>query len=170
MSKAFTRENDDAESETVPTRAEVPGEGRRYMTADGAERLRKELASLEERLRQPEHAGDRDEDARQELRRTKARAQTIAETLTRVDIVANADSPVNEVRFGLWVTIRHEDGAEDEYRLVGGDEVDLDGNSISWLSPLAQALMGRKVGDVVRFHAPAGEKVLRIVRIRPVAL
>ena len=168
MSKAFTRENDDAESETIPARAEIEGGGRRYITADGAERLRNELAGLEERLR--EHAGDEDEDARQTSRRIKARIQTIAETLARVEVVPNSDGPSNEVRFGLCVTIRHEDGVEDEYRLVGVDEVDLEGSSISWLSPLAQALMGRKVGEVVRFQAPAGEKVLRIVRIRPVAL
>lgn len=169
MSKAFTRENDDAESGTAPARAEVLGGGRRYMTADGAERLRKELASLEERLLQKENAGDLDEETRQELRRIKARMQAIAGTLASADIVANADGPVSEVRFGLFVTIRHPDGTEDEYRLVGVDEVDLDGTTISWVSPLAQALLGRRAGDVVRFEAPAGERVLQIVRIRSAA-
>lgn len=95
---------------------------------------------------------------------------TIGETLTRAEIVANAEGAVDIVRFGLFVTIRHEDGSEDDYRLVGVDEVDLDERSISWLSPLAQALLGRKVGDVVRFQAPAGEQVLRIERIRTAAL
>ena len=168
MSKAFTRENDDAESEPIPARAAIESGGRRYMTADGAERLRNELAVLEERLR--EHAGGGEEDARQTSRQIKARMQAIAETLACVEVVPNGDGPSNEVRFGLCVTIRHEDGAEDEHRLVGVDEVDLEGSSISWLSPLAQALMGRKVGEVVRFQAPAGEKVLRIVRIRSAAL
>lgn len=168
MSKAFTRENDDAESETIPARVEIESGGRRYITADGAERLRNELAVLEGRLR--EHAGDEDEDARQTSRRMKARMQAIAETLARVEVVPNGDGPSGEVRFGLCVTIRHEDGAEDEYRLVGVDEVDPAGSSISWLSPLAQALMGRKMGEVVRFQTPAGERVLRIVRIRPLSL
>ena len=99
-------------------------------------------------------------------RRINARRQAIADILGRADVVANAEGPANELRFGLFVTIRHEDGAEDEYRLVGVDEVDPEGGSISWLSPLAQALMGGKVGDVVRFHAPVGEKILQIVRIR----
>jgi transcription elongation factor GreB len=169
MSKAFTRENDDTESETAPARAEVSGDGRRYMTADGAERLRKELESLEERLHHKEDDGGLDEESRQELRRIKARMQTVAGTLARADIVANGDGPVSEVRFGLFVTVRHPDGTEDEYRLVGVDEVDLDGIAISWMSPLAQALLGRRVGDVVRFETPAGERILRIVRIRSVA-
>jgi transcription elongation factor GreB len=168
MSKAFTRENDDAESETAPTRAEVSVGARRYMTADGAERLRKELASLEERMLPKEDDEDLEEEARRELRRVKTRMQTIAGTLASADIVANADGPVSEVRFGSFVTVRHPDETEDEYRLVGVDEVDLDGTAISWVSPLAQALLGRRVGDVVRFEAPVGERILRIVRIRSV--
>lgn len=136
------------------------------MTADGAERLRREIAALEEQRLRLEETSSADADGRHELRRINARRQAIAETLARADVVANADGSTNEVRFGLFITIRHEDGAEDEYRLVGVDEVDPEGGSISWLSPLAQALMGGKVGDVVRFHAPVGEKILQIVRIR----
>jgi len=166
MSKAFTRENDDMEPEIPPARAEVPKGGRRLMTADGAERLRCEAAALEEQRLRLEETSGTDADARQELRRINARRQAIADILGRADVVANAEGPANELRFGLFVTIRHEDGAEDEYRLVGVDEVDPEGGSISWLSPLAQALMGGKVGDVVRFHAPVGEKILQIVRIR----
>jgi transcription elongation factor GreB len=166
MSKAFTRENDDAEPEMPPARAEVPSGGRRLITADGAERLQGEVAALEQKRVRLEETSPADADARQELRRINARRQAIAETLAQADVVANADGATNEVRFGLFVTIRHEDGAEDEYRLVGLNEVDPESGLISWLSPLAQALLGRKAGDVVRFHAPVGEKVLKIVRIR----
>lgn len=165
MSKAFTRENDDADSEAPPARAEIADAGRRYMTADGAERLRKELAELEERRQRLGEEGRSDEGIRRERQRLNARRQAMAEILARADVVANAEGPASEVRFGLWVTIRHEDGMEDEYRLVGLDEIDLEEKAISWLSPLAQALMGKKAGELVRFEAPAGEKVLRIVRI-----
>ena len=66
----------------------------------------------------------------------------------------------------MFVMIRDGDGMEDEYRIVGVDEVDLEAGWISWLSPLSKALIGRKVGEIVRFHAPAGKRNLQILRLR----
>ena len=163
MSKAFTRENDDIEEETALSKATLPIGSRNYMTADGAERLKNELAALLGRRRQFEEAG---EDGREELRRTNVRIQTLSQTLANADVVPPSGEPIGEVRFGTFVTIRDDDGTEDEYRIVGADEVDFGAGWISWLSPLAKALIGRKVDEIVRFLAPVGEKKLRIVRIR----
>jgi transcription elongation factor GreB len=157
MSKAFTRENDELEVEATFPRSSLPVGTPNYMTADGAERLRQCLASLAE---------SRSHQEGEVLRRTNGRMHAISQKLTEADVVSISQEQGNEVRFGCYVTVRDGDGNDDEYRIVGVDEVDLDPDWISWRSPLAQALLGRKVGELVRFRAPAGERELRIVRVR----
>jgi len=166
MSKAFTRENDDAVEEAAFSKAELPSGTRNYMTADGAERLQRELTALSGRKRQQEEMED-GETVRDDLRRTTARIQALSQRLAGADVVTMSDGPVDEVRFGMFVTIRDSNGTEDEYRIVGVDEVDLEAGWISWLSPLAKALIGKKAGEIARFQAPVGEKSFRIVSIRP---
>lgn len=167
MSKAFTREDDDSmEDAALPRAVTLPSGTSNRMTADGAERLRKEMAALAEqkaRLAESEEG----EIGRDELRRVTARIQALSQRLADAEVVAIPDGQCDEVRFGMCVTIRDADGAEDEYRIVGVDEVDFEAGWISWLSPLARAVMGRKVGDVVQFQAPGGEKQLHIIAIRP---
>ena len=69
------------------------------------------------------------------------------------------------VRFGATVTIRESNGAEVYYRIVGADEADLDRDWVSWLSPIARALLTARIGQRVRFNVPDGEKELEIVRV-----
>jgi transcription elongation factor GreB len=69
------------------------------------------------------------------------------------------------VRFGATVLVRRSDGEEDNYRIVGVDEIDLDRGWVSWLSPIAKALMNARVGEQVRFKFPSGEEQLEIVRV-----
>jgi len=173
MSKAFTRENDDSNEEAALSRAStLPSGARNRMTADGAERLQKELAALAEQKARLEETGE-GEISRDELRRVTARMQALSQKLADAEVIAipeNRSGEVrlgNEVRFGMFVTLRDADGMEDEYRLVGVDEVDFEAGWISWLSPLAQAIVGKKVGDAVQFHAPAGEKKLHIIAVHP---
>ncbi|EDY18405.1 GreA/GreB family elongation factor [Chthoniobacter flavus Ellin428] len=167
MSKAFTRESDDSGEEAALSRAStLPSGARNRMTVDGAERLQKELAVLADQKAQLEETGE-GEISRDELRRVTSRMQALSQRLADAEVIAISESRGDEVRFGMFVTIRDAGGVEDEYRIVGVDEVDLEAGWISWLSPLAQAIVGRKIGDVVQFQAPAGEKKLHIVAVRP---
>lgn len=68
------------------------------------------------------------------------------------------------VRFGSTVKVR-QNGEEEVYRIVGVDEIDLDQNHISWLSPLARALMSHRAGEEIQFRAPSGIQRLRIESI-----
>jgi transcription elongation factor GreB len=167
MSKAFTRENDDAGEESALSRAStLPSGARNRMTADGAERLQKELAALADRKARLEETGE-GEISRDELRRVTSRMQALSQRLADAEVIAISESRDDEVKFGMFFTIRDAEGVEDEYRIVGVDEVDFEVGWISWLSPLAQAIIGKKVGDVVQFWAPAGARKLRVVAIRP---
>jgi transcription elongation factor GreB len=69
------------------------------------------------------------------------------------------------VRFGACVTVRESDGGEASYRIVGVDESDADKNWVSWMSPIAKALLNRKRGEQVRFKFPSGEETLEIIEI-----
>ena len=67
--------------------------------------------------------------------------------------------------FGATVSIRESSGDAVNYRIVGADETGFDGSHISWMSPIARALMGARVGDVVHFETPAGDEQLQVIGI-----
>ena len=68
--------------------------------------------------------------------------------------------------FGATVTVCDAEGCESTYQIVGIDEADAGKGMISWISPLARALLKAREGDTVRFHSPAGPRELEIVKIR----
>lgn len=158
MSKAFTREDDDAPEPVVPLRASamLPAGARNYLTADGAERMRAEWARLRE-----EHSALPVEDRAARERRMAELQQTLASA----EVVHAEAEPADRVRFGATVTVREEDGAVAAYRIVGVDEVDAERGWVSWLSPLARALMNARTGQRVVFRSPAGERALVVVRV-----
>jgi transcription elongation factor GreB len=79
-----------------------------------------------------------------------------------------ADVPANQekVAFGATVIIRHGNGEEAAYHIVGVEEADPEREAISWISPLARALLLRRPGDKVRFQSPAGGEELTILSVR----
>lgn len=159
MSKAFTRESDDSGDDEFPSiRPPLPPGTTNYITREGAERLKQRLDDLLEKKRQSSGVSDSD------LRKLDAKIRTLQQILGSVVVsqpVANPD----KVAFGTTVRIRHESGEEETYRIVGVEEADPENGSISWLSPLAKALLSRKVGDKVRFRSPAGQDELSVLII-----
>ena len=87
----------------------------------------------------------------------------LEESLQSAEIVSPPEGPAEVVRFGTTVTVRESDGSEATYRIVGVDEIDIDRGWVSWLSPIAKALLN---GQRVRFKFPSGEETLEIVDIR----
>jgi transcription elongation factor GreB len=167
MSKAFTRESDDAPEESLPSRigAALPEGARNYLTADGAERFRAELQRLAEE--RASLTGDVDDpEAKRRLRALDQRMIGLEEMLSSAEIVSPGDCDPDEVCFGSAVTVREPDGTEYDYRIVGVDEIDADRGWVSWNAPIARALMKAKRGERVPFRFPNGEKTLEIVAIR----
>ncbi len=80
-------------------------------------------------------------------------------------VVDPAAQPAGEVRFGARVTVEDEDGETRGFTIVGEDEADAAAGKVSWLSPLARALAGGRVGDVVTWRRPAGDLELEITAI-----
>jgi transcription elongation factor GreB len=159
MSKAFTREDDDAPDERVRPRPNpsLPPGATNWVTADGFKRFQDELQSLHE-----QRSGSTWN------REKEQRLADLEYLLSTAEVVAASGEPSNEVRFGSVVTVRDEAGDEQKYRIVGLDETDLDRGRVSWLSPIARALMGTRLGQRVKFRFPAGEKELLITVITEV--
>jgi transcription elongation factor GreB len=167
MSKAFTREETDGPDipEPPPLVAVLPAGAKNYITAKGAQSLRDELARLVNTVRPSLAAATENPDAKRQLVSLDQRIHRLEESLQSAEVVAPPEGEASAVRFGATVTIRETNGEESIYRIVGVDETDIDRGWVSWLSPIARALMNAKVGDRVRFRIPSGETELEVVAV-----
>ena len=115
--------------------------------------------------------GDRSENAeyiygKRRLREIDRRVRFLSKRLDEVTIVSEPPSHPDRVFFGAWVTLEDDDGVRHTYRIVGGDEHDVDKGWISLDAPVAKALMGKRVDDAVLVRAPRGEVEYTILEIR----
>jgi len=166
VSKAFTRESDEARGDDVaPLRPLVPPGVKRYITKEGADRLREQANALLEEKRAlvgGDSAGGTDTTPR--VRRIEAAIQRMQQVLASV-MVAEPPADPGKVGFGASVQVRDQDGEEETYQIVGPDEADPNQGRISSFSPLARALVNRLPGETVRFSSPAGERELSILAV-----
>jgi transcription elongation GreA/GreB family factor len=86
--------------------------------------------------------------------------------LQRAILVDPAVQALDRVRFGMTVEVRHEDGSIEALTIVGEDEAEPGTGRISWLSPLAEALLDAEPGDEVAWQRPAGKTRLEIIGMR----
>lgn len=167
MSRAFVRESDVPQLPELPPQVSpLPPGAKNYLTAGGAKRLQEELQRLlgEERPHLSGSPAD-DIDAKRELQVLDQRIRYLQQSLRTAEVVSPPPGPADTVRFGATVTTREKNGAETRYRIVGVDETDLERNWVSWLSPIARALMNAKLGERVQFKAPRGARELEIAAI-----
>jgi transcription elongation factor GreB len=168
MSKAFTREETDGPDvpDLPPLSSALSPGAKNYITTAGAQKLRDELQRAVEITRPSLASSSDDPDAKRQLAKLDQRIAQLEESLQSAEIVAPPDGPTEIVRFGATVTVRESDGSEATYRIVGVDEIDIDRGWVSWLSPIAKALLNSRRGQRVRFKVPSGEETLEIVDIR----
>jgi transcription elongation factor GreB len=178
MSKAFTRESDtEDDDEVVPA---LPAGGRNYITPQGYARLRAELLHLidEERPKVVEVVhwaasnGDRSENGdylygKKRLREIDRRIRFLTK---RLEIAEVADPSLHhghtQVFFGATVTYAEASGAERTITIVGIDEADSLQGQVSWISPIARALLKANEGDVVKLVTPAGVQEVEVLEVR----
>ncbi len=173
MSKAFTKESDDAPEEFTPrVRAPLPPGVKNYITAAGAQRLRDDLEHLLQSVR-PALASEKAtaaagvdvSEARRKLQAVDGRVHEIEEILESAEVVDPPRQNTDRVQFGAKVTIRNEAGDESTYRIVGVDEANVGEGWVSWLSPIAKALLQARAGEEVKFRSPDGEVRLLVLRV-----
>src|ERR1035437_8064819 len=168
MSKAFTRESDDESGaeEILSLRPQLPPGTRNYITREGADRLKQRLKDLLEKkqamVTMINAAGTGAEADQRKIESAIRRLQQILDSV----IVAEIPADQEKVAFGAVVMIRHGNGEEAAYRIVGVEEADPGRGSISWISPLARALLSRRAGDRLTFRSAARGGELAILRGR----
>ena len=178
MSKAFTKESDQDEDDELPSPPPVPG-GKNYITRAGYDRLRAELFTLidDERPKIVEIVhwaasnGDRSENGdylygKKRLREIDRRIRFLTRRLEIAEVVdASLHHGGDQVFFGATLTYADDTGAETTVTILGVDEADSAQGQISWVSPVARALIKAKVGDLVRLVVPGGTQELEVLSV-----
>ena len=167
MSKAFTRESDDLPDVPVVARQRSPLSpgAKNYLTRDGARRLREELDRLVQVERPRQRATPDNPEAKRQLQVLDHRIDYLQRSLQSAVVVAPPIGPEPGVRFGASVTVRDRNGGESRYRIVGVDETDIERGWVSFLSPIAKALLNARLGERVRLELPSGQEELEILSI-----
>ena len=182
MSKAFTREDDAPEEdfEGDEDSNPIPPGSKNYLTPIGWRRMRDELQWLVTTERPAVTSvvswaaklGDRSENAdyqygKKRLREIDRRIRYLTKRLEAAEVVDPATrEETDQVFFGATVTYANARGEEQTIRIVGMDETDPAQHYVSWISPIARALIKAREGDTVNLHTPLGVEELEILEVR----
>ncbi|GLQ95785.1 GreA/GreB family elongation factor [Dyella mobilis] len=162
MSRAFVKDHDGDAHDALP---ELPlSEHPNHVTPRGIAILRERLAQTRERRDELQAGEDQTLDQRQELAALERKLRWLT---ARVDSAIEMDlskQPRDRVAFGALVTVGGTEG-ERRWQIVGEDEADAEHGLVSYVSPLAKALLGARVGDEVRWRRPAGDVVIEVLQI-----
>jgi transcription elongation factor GreB len=180
MNKAFVKESTDENDDDLDTaQPDVPAGTKNYMTPAGYRRMRNELLHLIDEDR-PEVVklvswaasnGDRSENGdyiygKRRLREIDRRIRFLTKRIDLAEIVnSSRQENTDQVFFGATVEYATEDGETHEVTIVGVDEVNLDEGHVSWISPIARALLKAKIGDQVTLHTPAGPQAIDVLDV-----
>lgn len=180
MSKAFTKESDGDDEDDLPEdMGGLPISAKNYMTPQGFGRMREELDALMRKER-PEVVkvvtwaagnGDRSENGdyiygKKRLREIDRRVRYLSKRLANAEVVDAAKrAKTDQVFFGATVTYTNGKGEERTIKIVGVDEVELEKGHVSWISPIAKALLRAEEGDVVKMRTPGGVEEIEIVKV-----
>ena len=181
MSKAFTKEPEyDDNDELQDDADEVLAGVKNYIRPAGLQRLKDELNQFV-RVERPKVVevvswaagnGDRSENGdylygKKRLREIDRRIRHLTKRIeSAVPVDPDQQKNRDQVFFGATVTYADARGAEQTVSIVGIDEADLDSGLVSWISPIARALLKAREGDAVKMRTPAGEETIEVVQIR----
>jgi transcription elongation factor GreB len=181
MSKAFTREDDAPEDDFEDGDVDaIPAGSKNYMTPAGWRRMRDEVQWLVNTERPQVTSvvswaaklGDRSENAdyqygKKRLREIDRRIRYLTKRLEAAEVVDPATrEETDQVFFGATVTYANRRGEENTIAIVGLDEVDTARHYVSWISPIARALIKCREGDSVTLRTPGGDEQLEILEVR----
>ncbi len=179
MSKAFVKETDDG-PDLADEPPAIPAGVKNYMTPQGHRHMQDELRQLL-RVERPKVVetvawaagnGDRSENGdyiygKRRLREIDRRIRFLTKRLENAEVVdPKRQNKPDQIFFGATVTYADGHGTEKTITIVGIDEADLVRGQVSWVSPIARALMKAREGDTVELRAPAGAEQIEVLEIR----
>jgi transcription elongation factor GreB len=180
MSKAFVREDADLDEDEDFEAPSLPAGSKNYMTLGGYRRMKAELLNLLDAER-PEVVrtvswaasnGDRSENGdyiygKKRLREIDRRIRFLTRRLDAAEVVdVGAREAIDQVFFGATVTYQTARGERQQVTIVGVDEVDPARRHVSWVSPIARALLKAREGDSVQFQTPNGLETIEVLEVR----
>lgn len=153
-------------------------EPKNYITPEGLQKLRDEQSQLlhVDRPRVVETVawaasnGDRSENAdyiygKRRLREIDSRLRFLQSRIDKAWVVKHEEIRTDQVVFGCWVTVENEDQDIIKYQIVGEDEFDISQSRVSWRSPIAKGLLGKRVGDLAQIQTPGGLREVEVIEI-----
>ena len=163
MSRAFVKEDDQRNAgDELPERTQSPHPN--YVTAQGFADLKREVEALcterETTLQEGDHLA-----AQQSLSRIDRNLRYVRARIASAILVDAAKQPADTVDFGATVRVCEASGEERTYSIVGEDEANAESGKVSWVSPLARALRGARVGDSAIWKRPSGDLELEVLSI-----
>jgi len=182
MSKAFTKETDQ-DDDDLEAVSPLPAGTRNYMTPGGFARMKAELEALVQTERPQLVAvvswaagnGDRSENGdyiygKKRLREIDRRIRFLIRRLDAAEVVdpcaRRDDDSADQVFFGATVEVRDASGRERTISIVGVDEIDTGRGYVSWISPIARALIRAREGDTVTLRTPSGAEEIEVLSVR----
>ncbi|TSA15848.1 MAG: transcription elongation factor GreB [Betaproteobacteria bacterium] len=183
MSKAFTKEPDGADEDELAPEPAQPQGLKNYITPAGYARMQAELKQLLD-VERPQIVsivhwaasnGDRSENGdyiygKKRLREIDRRIRFLIKRLEIAEVVDSGGQAQDRVFFGATVSVRDGAGQLRSVTIVGMDEVDPSRGRVSWVSPIARALLKARTGDSVTLRSPSGAEELEVEEIRYVEL
>ena len=181
MNKAFVKESDNEDDEELGAALPpIPAGSKNYITPQGYQRMKDELLQLID-VERPEIVrivhwaasnGDRSENGdylygKKRMREIDRRIRFLTKRLDLAEVVdPSAHHGSDQVFFGATVAYENKAGEETTVTIVGIDEIDPLNGKISWISPVARALIKARTGDIVTLHTPAGIDELEILDVQ----
>ena len=164
MSRGFVKEDDQEEVPVVPQRAYLPEGVPNFVTRAGMDQL---LAEKQVLIDEKENLTNTSENEKRiALNFINAKLQLLINRIAEAKVVDLKEQPQNEIRFGATVTLKTEvSGNIRIFQIVGVDEADITKNKISFISPLAKALINKKAGDRITLKRERDEIVFEIMDI-----
>ncbi len=164
MSRGFVKEDDQEDIPMVPPRAHLPDGVTNYVTPEGMASLAFEKQQL---LEDREQVTEENEKERRIARNLiDAKLKQLETRIASARVIDPSKAGDAKVRFGCWVSLQLMPGQQEQrYRIVGVDEADIRKSRISFISPLAKALMNKAAGETVSLQLPGGKKEFRILEV-----
>lgn len=164
MSRGFVKEDDQEEVPLVPPRADLPAGTENFVTKNGMDAL---LEEKEDLLRQQESLDlSQEKEYRISFNHINAKLQLLNERITSAKIIDQKKLPEDEIHFGVTVTFKNiEININQTFQLVGVDEANISKGKLAFTTPLAKALLHKKVGEKAILKLGEKENIFEIVKI-----
>lgn len=161
MSRGFVKEDDQEEIPLVPPRPVLPNGVANYMTPQGMEELISERESLINERNTLEASTEQEK--RIATNFINAKLNLLEERIATAKLVELENQPKDEIRFGARVTLKVAGTSKpQQFQIVGVDEADIAKGKISFISPIAKILIGKKVGEKATLKLSKGDRIFEI--------